>query len=43
MELLAVSPIMMAFLLGSLFGALPVLPAGPNLIALSISRGWRCP
>lgn len=38
--LLAVSPIMMAIFFGSLFGALPVPPADPTLIALSISCGW---
>ena len=39
-SLLALSPIMMAVFFGSLFGALPVLPADPTLIALSISCGW---
>jgi hypothetical protein len=38
--LLAVSPIMMAIFFGSLFGALPVLPADPTLLAFSISCGW---
>jgi hypothetical protein len=39
-SLLALSPIMMAVFFGSLFAALPVLPADPTLIALSISCGW---
>ncbi|MFT7028611.1 MAG: hypothetical protein ACJAVS_002849, partial [Paracoccaceae bacterium] len=38
--LLAVSPIMMAIFFGSLFGALPQMPADPTLIAFSISCGW---
>ena len=40
LSLLAVSPIMLAVFFGSLFGALPVLPADPTLLALSISCGW---
>ena len=40
LSLLALSPIMTAVFFGSLFGALPVLPADPTLIALSISCGW---
>lgn len=39
-SLLALSPIMMAVFLGTLFGSLPVMPADPTLIALSISCGW---
>ena len=39
-SLLALSPIMMAVFFGSLFAALPVLPADPTLIAFSISCGW---
>lgn len=39
-SLLALSPIMMAVFFGSLFGSLPVMPADPTLIALSISCGW---
>lgn len=39
-SLLALSPIMMAVFLGTLFGSLPVQPADPTLIALSISCGW---
>lgn len=38
--LLAVSPIMMAIFFGSLFAALPEMPADPTLIAFSISCGW---
>ena len=37
---LALSPIMMAVFFGSIFGALPELPADPTLIAFSISCGW---
>ena len=40
MSLLALSPIMMAVFFGSLFAALPVMPADPTLIAFSISCGW---
>ncbi|WP_417606242.1 hypothetical protein [Primorskyibacter flagellatus] len=40
LSLSALSPIMMAIFFGSLFGALPVMPADPTLIALSISCGW---
>lgn len=40
LSLLALSPIMMAVFFGALFGALPVLPADPTLLALSISCGW---
>lgn len=40
LSLLALSPIMMAVFFGSLIGGLPVLPADPTLIALSISCGW---
>ena len=40
LSLLALSPIMTAVFFGSLFGALPSLPADPTLIALSISCGW---
>ena len=40
LSLLALSPIVMAVFFGSLFAALPVLPADPTLIALSISCGW---
>ena len=36
----ALSPIMVAVFLGSLFGSLPVLPTDPTLLALSISAGW---
>ncbi|MCR8725656.1 hypothetical protein [Frigidibacter sp. ROC022] len=39
-SLLALSPIMMAVFFGSLFAALPVLPADPTLIAFAISCGW---
>lgn len=39
-SLLALSPIMMAVFFGSLFAALPVLPADATLIAFSISCGW---
>ncbi|KKL56560.1 hypothetical protein LCGC14_2244210, partial [marine sediment metagenome] len=38
--LFALSPIMTAIFIGSLFGSLPVLPADPTLLALSISCGW---
>ncbi|MES2845191.1 MAG: hypothetical protein V4747_09210 [Pseudomonadota bacterium] len=40
LSLFALSPIMMAVFFGSLFGALPVLPADPTLIAFAISCGW---
>lgn len=40
LSLFALSPIMMAVFFGSFFGGLPVLPADPTLIALSISCGW---
>ncbi|MFZ0099968.1 MAG: hypothetical protein WAK98_15885, partial [Gemmobacter sp.] len=40
MSMLALSPIMTAVFFGSLFGALPVLPADATLIAFSISCGW---
>ena len=40
LSLLALSPIIMAVFFGSLFGALPVMPADPTLLALSISCGW---
>lgn len=36
----AVSPIMLAVFFGSVFGALPVLPTDPTLLALSLSIGW---
>ena len=36
----ALSPIMTAVLLGAIFGSLPVLPADPTLIALSLACGW---
>ncbi len=39
-SLLALSPIMMAVFFGSLFAALPEMPADPTLIAFSISCGW---
>lgn len=39
-SLLALSPIMMAVFFGTLFAALPVLPADPTLIAFAISCGW---
>lgn len=39
-SLLAVSPIMLAVFFGSLFAALPVLPADPTLIAFALSCGW---
>lgn len=40
LSLLALSPIMIAVFFGTLFGALPVLPADPTLLGLSISCGW---
>ncbi len=40
LSMFALSPIMMAVFFGSLFGSLPVMPADPTLIALSISCGW---
>lgn len=40
LSLLALSPIMTAVFFGSLFGALPELPADPTLIAFAISCGW---
>ncbi|MEM7524438.1 MAG: hypothetical protein AAF360_11910 [Pseudomonadota bacterium] len=40
LSFLGVSPIMLAVFFGSLFGALPEPPAGPTLIALSLSIGW---
>jgi len=40
LSLLALSPIMMAVFFGALFGALPVPPADPTLLALAISCGW---
>lgn len=40
LSLLALSPIMTAVFFGSIFGALPELPADPTLIALAISCGW---
>ena len=40
LSMLAVSPIMFAVFFGSLFGALPVLPTDPTLLALSLSCGW---
>ena len=39
-SLLALSPTMMAVFFGSLFAALPSLPADVTLIAFSISCGW---
>ena len=36
----ALSPIMVAVFLGSVFGSLPELPTDPTLLALSISAGW---
>ncbi len=39
-SLLALSPIMLAVFFGSLFAALPELPADPTLIAFAISCGW---
>lgn len=40
MSLTALSPITLAVFFGSAFGALPVPPADPTLIALAISCGW---
>jgi len=37
---LALSPIVAAVFLGSMFGSLPDLPIEPTLLALSISCGW---
>mgnify|MGYP007027635764 CR=1 FL=1 len=39
-SLLALSPIMLAVFFGSLFAALPKLPADPTLIAFALSCGW---
>ncbi|CUH74943.1 hypothetical protein [Tropicibacter naphthalenivorans] len=39
-SLLALSPTMMAVFFGSLFAALPQMPADPTLIAYAISCGW---
>ncbi|MDR5653728.1 hypothetical protein [Ruixingdingia sedimenti] len=39
-SLLGLSPIILAVFFGSLFAALPVLPADPTLLALAISCGW---
>lgn len=40
LSLLALSPIVMAVFFGSLFGAMPQLPADATWIALSTSCGW---
>lgn len=40
LSLLGVSPIMLAVFFGSMFAALPILPADATLIALAISCGW---
>jgi len=36
----AVAPVMMVVFLAAVISALPVLPADPNLIALSLGAGW---